>query len=216
MTELTHDSAEVLRSAVQRFQDEYETAVGQPLSVRALADRLDLGTRLARWMSPNTTTDRRIPLQCIAEIAKKLRWSCDQLDALMLARLVELTASDAAIGAGVNWTIDFLKRESALSQEEEIVLDEFRKAREAYGRGLYLDAEERKLLRQGFVTVLRRAQQQYEEEAAADSTVVAPGKLQSANAKLSASQIAHKAPTRTLIDGLFRRIAGRRRRGAGP
>lgn len=156
MSRATPTSAEILRKIWARYAEGYKKTSGRDPSMRETSKDIGLDeSALSRWMNPGS---HRIPVRMIPVLEQALMMSVDELGELMITRLTELNESDDMITVN-NWLIEFLKRLTALSQEEELVLATFRSAREKYPLGLHLDAEEQTIMRAQMEVLLERAQE---------------------------------------------------------
>ena len=145
---------------------------------------------LAKWMSPDTPNNRRIPLERIEELAGAWQLSAIETDRLMAARLREMSEASPVLRMALRWTAKRVQaaeaRKHRLELDECLVLAAYQTALEQFPRGLYGDREEAGLIVAQMQVLLERAEELHSDEArgAADEVGVAEPRKQAALARL--------------------------------
>lgn len=128
-------SAEILESLWKRFADNYALAYPGYRMTKGEFARLHIGDgiephALIRWTNPGKRPNWRIPLARIPEVARALKATEADLDALMQARLVEMEGGKggANLATAMEWFAGLVERAARLPADEQAVLECYREA----------------------------------------------------------------------------------------
>lgn len=175
----TISSPELLQLLWNDFEERYIKQLKHKPSKRLMCEQLDLDEHaLSKWMNKDGHKNRRIPVEHIERVAVAMMLAPEHKASLMKVRLREIAEDDPSMKVLLKWVSDTVKesvtRRYALAQDEALVLKEFRKARENFPRGLYLDSDETETLQSVFSSLLKVAEENHIAEARSEEVQDTP------------------------------------------
>lgn len=169
----SYSSALLLKTLWDDFEKRYTKQMSHKPSKSQMCSQLGLDKdSLSKWMNQDGHKNRRIPVEHIERISEAMMLAPEQKASLMKVRLREIAGDDPSMKVLFGWISETVKqsvtRRHALQQDEALVLELFRKAREDFPRGLYFDSGEKEALQQQFQRLLKTAEENHCAEARAD------------------------------------------------
>ncbi len=176
-------SPDLLQGFWKAFEEGYIKQSKHRPSKRQMCAQLGLNEHsFSKWMTKGEKSSRRIPVEHIECVAVAMLLTPKERALLMTVRLREIAQEDSSMNALLTWVAETVAenveesvtRRYALDQDEALVLQTFRKSREHFPRGFYYDSDEKELLRQSFLSLLKVAEENHIAEARSEDAQDTP------------------------------------------